>query len=91
MQVHDAAGLVTSTGELEVQGTEPAAVGLPAGFRVLLLTEGSYPFHFGGVSTWAHTLISTLPEVHFELMALSAEYASAERLLRAERGAVNTK
>lgn len=25
------------------------------------------------------------------LMALSAEYASAERLLRAERGAVNTK
>ena len=38
--------------------------------RVLLVTEGTYPFHFGGVSTWSHSLIESLPDIRFSLMAL---------------------
>jgi len=39
--------------------------------RVLLVTEGTYPFHFGGVSTWCHSLLTTTPEVAFSLLAIS--------------------
>lgn len=38
--------------------------------KVLLITEGTYPYHFGGVSTWCHLLIRDLPEVDFTLMSL---------------------
>lgn len=44
-----------------------------APLSVLLLTEGSYPYHFGGVSTWCHALLESLPEVHFRVMALVAD------------------
>ncbi|HEX9259828.1 MAG TPA: GT4 family glycosyltransferase PelF, partial [Acidimicrobiales bacterium] len=50
------------------QATRP--IGAPP-LRVLLLTEGTYPFHVGGVSTWCHGLIRSLPEVSFTVMALS--------------------
>ncbi|MEZ4869977.1 MAG: GT4 family glycosyltransferase PelF [Caldilineaceae bacterium] len=41
--------------------------------RVLMLTEGTYPFHWGGVSTWCHLLIRDLPNIDFELLSLAAE------------------
>lgn len=39
---------------------------------VLLTTEGTYPFHKGGVSTWCHVLTHQLPEVNFKVFALVA-------------------
>ncbi|MBI4260803.1 MAG: GT4 family glycosyltransferase PelF [Actinobacteria bacterium] len=41
--------------------------------RVLLLTEGTYPHHRGGVSTWCDRLIRGLPEVDFAVWALTAD------------------
>jgi polysaccharide biosynthesis protein PelF len=39
---------------------------------VLLATEGTYPFHKGGVSTWCHVLTQQLPEVDFKILAVVA-------------------
>ena len=39
---------------------------------VLLTTEGTYPFHKGGVSTWCHVLTHSLPEVDFKILAIAA-------------------
>ncbi len=39
--------------------------------RVCLILEGSYPHITGGVSSWAHQLISALPEVDFVLYSIS--------------------
>jgi glycosyltransferase involved in cell wall biosynthesis len=39
--------------------------------RVALVTEGTYPVHPGGVSAWCDQLVRTLPEVAFEVIALS--------------------
>ncbi len=38
--------------------------------RVLLLTEGTYPFRWGGLSTWCDVLIRQLPEIQFHLLAM---------------------
>ena len=38
--------------------------------RVCLLTEGTYPFVRGGVSTWCHEMIAGLPEIEFIVYAL---------------------
>ncbi len=38
---------------------------------VLLTTEGTYPFHRGGVSTWCHALTQNLPEIDFTLLAVT--------------------
>src|SRR2546421_6700203 len=38
---------------------------------VLLTTEGTYPFHRGGVSTWCHALTKELNEVSFTLLAVT--------------------
>ncbi len=38
--------------------------------RVCLLTEGTYPFVRGGVSTWCQDLIAGLPEIEFIVYAL---------------------
>jgi len=38
--------------------------------HILMITEGTYPYFFGGVSTWCDTLIGGLPEVDFTLMSL---------------------
>ena len=42
-----------------------------ADVSVLLVAEGTYPYHFGGVSTWCDGLISCLPEVPFHLLSIS--------------------
>ncbi|MBD2206331.1 GT4 family glycosyltransferase PelF [Calothrix sp. FACHB-1219] len=39
---------------------------------VLLTTEGTYPYHKGGVSTWCDVLISQLPEIDFHVLAIAA-------------------
>ena len=50
---------------------------------VLLATEGTYPFHKGGVSTWCDVLTWQLPEIDFTLLSvmmhpyLAARYALA--------------
>lgn len=38
---------------------------------VLFATEGTYPYHKGGVSTWCQALTSQLPEVDFTLFAVA--------------------
>ena len=38
--------------------------------RVLLITEGTYPFHWGGVSTWCDLLLRHLPQVEFSLLSI---------------------
>jgi glycosyltransferase involved in cell wall biosynthesis len=47
---------------------EPAAVA-----DVCLIVEGTYPYVTGGVSSWVHTLISSLPELGFLIVHISAE------------------
>ena len=39
--------------------------------KVALVTEGTYPVHPGGVSEWCDQLVRNLPEVAFEVVALS--------------------
>ncbi|MDW8099049.1 MAG: GT4 family glycosyltransferase PelF [Anaerolineae bacterium] len=46
---------------------------LPGALTVCLVTEGTYPYYVGGVSTWCDLLIKGLPEVHFVLMSLVAD------------------
>lgn len=41
--------------------------------RVLLITESTFPFHFGGVSSWCRNLITGLPDVDFHILALVAQ------------------
>jgi polysaccharide biosynthesis protein PelF len=38
--------------------------------RVLLITESTYPFNVGGVSTWCNNLVNGLPNVDFEILAI---------------------
>jgi glycosyltransferase involved in cell wall biosynthesis len=38
---------------------------------VLLITEGTYPFRYGGLSTWCHALTRELPEIAFTLIAIN--------------------
>ncbi|GAA4932045.1 glycosyltransferase involved in cell wall biosynthesis [Actinomycetospora succinea] len=39
--------------------------------KVALVTEGTYPIHAGGVSDWCAQLVRSLPEIDFEVVALS--------------------
>lgn len=39
--------------------------------RVLLATEGTYPFHQGGVSTWCDALVNQLQDVDFVIFAIA--------------------
>lgn len=40
--------------------------------KVVMLTEGTYPFNGGGVSTWAHSLCENLGEIDFHIYATNA-------------------
>ncbi len=44
-----------------------------SGLRVCLLLEGTYPYVRGGVSSWTHQLIRSLPDIEFVLFTLSPE------------------
>lgn len=41
--------------------------------RICLLTEGSYPYVVGGVSSWCQMLIQGLPEHEFLVYSIGAE------------------
>lgn len=41
--------------------------------RAALVSEGSYPFHPGGVSMWCHQLIEGMPEHSFTVVALTVD------------------
>jgi glycosyltransferase involved in cell wall biosynthesis len=60
------------TQRAEALARPPAALA-PTGdaLRVLLIAEGTYPFQFGGLSTWCHALIRELPEIAFTLIAIN--------------------
>lgn len=49
----------------------PDAVRRP--LRVLLVAEGSYPFHPGGVSLWCDQIIRGMPEHAFTVVALTVD------------------
>jgi len=42
-----------------------------ARLSVLLTTEGTYPYHKGGVSTWCHALTSKVSDVDFTILSLA--------------------
>ena len=41
--------------------------------RICLIAEGSYPYITGGVSSWIHTLITSMPEHEFVIFAIGAQ------------------
>ena len=41
--------------------------------KVCLLTEGSYPYVVGGVSSWTQMLIEGLPDIEFVIYSVGAE------------------
>ena len=45
--------------------------------KVALLTEGTYPFHAGGVSVWCDQLVRGLPEHQFHVVAVTSDAALA--------------
>jgi glycosyltransferase involved in cell wall biosynthesis len=49
---------------------------LPVGNRplhVVIVGEGTYPYHAGGVSTWCHQLVQGMPENSWTAVALSVD------------------
>ncbi len=38
--------------------------------KVVLTTEGTYPYYTGGVSTWAHILLNEIKDVEFNIIAI---------------------
>ena len=41
--------------------------------KICLIAEGSYPYVTGGVSSWIHTLMTSMPHTEFVLYAIAAE------------------
>lgn len=41
--------------------------------RICLMTEGSYPYVVGGVSSWVQMLMEGLPEYEFVIYSIGAE------------------
>jgi polysaccharide biosynthesis protein PelF len=48
---------------------------------VCLVLEGTYPYVKGGVSTWVHDLIASLPDLRFTLVHIAAERETYTRRL----------
>lgn len=42
--------------------------------KVLLISEGTYPFYGGGISTWSHMLCERVSNVNFNLYSINAGY-----------------
>jgi|HubBroStandDraft_1064217.scaffolds.fasta_scaffold76196_1 hypothetical protein len=38
--------------------------------KVLLITEGTYPYRFGGVSTWCHQPLTGLRDVEYQVLGI---------------------
>jgi glycosyltransferase involved in cell wall biosynthesis len=54
-----------------------------AGVDVGLVVEGAYPYVQGGVSTWVHDLIGSLPEVRFAVVHIGPERGTYTKKLYA--------
>lgn len=48
---------------------------------VCMITEGSYPFVVGGVSTWVHDLLTSLQDISFSLVHIGVSRETSERPL----------
>jgi polysaccharide biosynthesis protein PelF len=71
VEATDGVGQLTWVHEPSKNGHRAAASReLEPPMRVLLTTEGTYPFHWGGLATWCHALIQELPDVEFSLLAV---------------------
>jgi glycosyltransferase involved in cell wall biosynthesis len=46
--------------------------------HVLLLTEGTYPFVDGGVSTWCNQIVRGLPDVRFTVLAVTGDVTARQ-------------
>ncbi len=55
----------------EIVGISSDIATITATVSVLLVAEGTYPYHFGGVSTWCHGLIECMPDISFNLLTIS--------------------
>ncbi|MDJ0520777.1 MAG: GT4 family glycosyltransferase PelF [Planctomycetota bacterium] len=51
---------------------------------VCLVLEGTYPYVPGGVSAWVHTLVTSLPDLTFHILHLSAAPGSYPKGMRYE-------
>ncbi|MDB6140938.1 MAG: pelF [Verrucomicrobiaceae bacterium] len=51
----------------------------PATADICLILEGTYPYVFGGVSTWVHQLLTMFPEWKFALFFLGAQKNPADK------------
>jgi glycosyltransferase involved in cell wall biosynthesis len=61
---------MTSDGQVESMESQERA---DAPRKVLLITESTYPFRFGGVSTWCHSLVRDLTDVQFYLISATGD------------------
>lgn len=50
--------------------------------EIAILTEGTYPFHAGGVSVWCDQLVRGLPEHNFHVIAVTSDDSEVERAAR---------
>ena len=41
--------------------------------KVCMILEGSYPYVFGGVSSWTHQYIQAMPDTEFVLWCIGAK------------------
>ena len=46
---------------------------------VCLILEGTYPYVSGGVSTWVHQLVTSLPAVRFEIVHIGASRSAGQQ------------
>lgn len=49
---------------------------------IAILTEGTYPFHAGGVSVWCDQLVRGLPEHNFHVIAVTSDDSEVEGAAR---------
>ncbi|MGB7050912.1 MAG: DUF3492 domain-containing protein, partial [Acidimicrobiales bacterium] len=59
--------------------TQPRGLAVASDVDVLLTTEGTYPFVTGGVSTWAHQLVTGLADKRFVVYSVVANTNMAVR------------
>ena len=47
---------------------------------VSLILEGTYPYVAGGVSTWVHQLVTSLPQIRFQIIHIGAKKSLDHKL-----------
>lgn len=55
----------------------PSAPPNDPGVDVCLLLEGTWPYVRGGVSTWVHQILTSMPDLRFSVVFIGAERATA--------------